>query len=219
MDSTPASPIPSTSTAPLRIPTPPPHCPTTVLVPVPPKPHVYATIAMLEHDSSPPSSPSPSPEPTTNPATAPPPPSPSTPLTSTPDQGASTDISSPAPVQVLTPPEEIDPLHIMPGTPQQLEIAPPATHLTHRAHSSSSSPEPLPQTVSQPPQEPSPELQGSASTELDDNVAATITSQGPLPAALSPTVRLTRDEGLDEINRDRNFREVSKEMDRIFRDV
>ena len=110
------------------------------------------------------------------------------------------------------------PLYVMPGTPQQPEIAPPATH-PHKAQSSSSSPEPLPQTISQPPQEPSPELQGSASTELDDNVAATMTSQGPLPAALSPTVRLTRDEGLDEINRDRNFREVSKEMERIFRDV
>ena len=144
VDSTPASPIPSTSTAPLRIPTPPPHCPTTVLVPAQPKPHVYATIAMLEHDPSPLSSPSPSPEPTTNPATAPPPPSPSTPLTSAPDQGASTDISSTAPVQVSTPPEEEDPLHIMPGTPQQPEIAPPAPHLTHKAHSSSSSPEPLP---------------------------------------------------------------------------
>ena len=121
-------------------------------------------------------------------------------------------------VQVSAPPEEEDPLHVMPGTPQQPEIAPPATH-PHKAQSSSSSPEPLPQTVSQPPQEPSPELQGSASNELDDNTADNVTSTGPLPAALSPTVRLTRDEGLDEINRDRNFREVSKEMERIFRDA
>ena len=74
-------------------------------------------------------------------------------------------------------------------------------------------------TVPQPPQEPSPELQGSVSNELDENTAANVTSTGPLPAALSPTVRLTRDEGLDEINRDRNFREVSKEMERIFRDA
>ena len=106
MDSTPASPIPSTSAAPLRIPTPPPHCPTTVLVPVPPKPHVYATIAMLEHDPSPSPSPSPSPEPIANPATAPPPPSPSTPPTSAPSQGASTDVSSTALVQASAPPEE-----------------------------------------------------------------------------------------------------------------
>ena len=73
--------------------------------------------------------------------------------------------------------------------------------------------------MSQPPQEPSPEPQDSVSNELDENTAANVTSTGPIPVELSPTVRLTRDEGLDEINRDRNFREVSKEMERIFRDA
>ena len=73
--------------------------------------------------------------------------------------------------------------------------------------------------MSQPPQEPSPEPRDSVSNEPDENTAANVASTGPQPLELSPTVRLTRDEGLDEINRDRNFREVSKEMERIFRDA
>ena len=102
--------------------------------------------------------------------------------------------------------------------PQQQEIAPHATTMPeHQASTSSSSPGPMPQTVTQPPQEPSPGSQGPDTQKPDG--AASMPTIEPLPLDLSPTVSLTRDRGLDEINDERNFREVSKEMERIFRDA
>ena len=53
----------------------------------------------------------------------------------------------------------------------------------------------------------------------DENVAADKTVEAVPPPELSPTVRLTRNEGLDEINRERNFREVTQEMEKIFKDA
>ena len=73
--------------------------------------------------------------------------------------------------------------------------------------------------MTQPRQEPSPESRDSESGKPDDDTAATMSTTGPQPLDLIPTVRLTRDKGLDEINSERNFREVSREMERIFRDA
>ena len=109
---------------------------------------------------------------------------------------------------------ETDPLSVMPEQPQQPEIAPQATTMPELQASMG----PLPQTVTQPPQEPSPESRGSESRRPDDE-AASMPTTGPQPLDLSPTERLTRDRGLDDINNERNFREVSKEMERIFRDA
>ena len=106
---------------------------------------------------------------------------------------------------------------VMQEQSQQQEIAPHATNMPERQTStSSSSPGPLPQTVTQSSQEPSPGSQGPE-TQRPDEAASMPTIE--LPLDLSPTVSLTRDRGLDEINNERNFREVSKEMERIFRDA
>ena len=71
--------------------------------------------------------------------------------------------------------------------------------------------------MTQPSQEPSPGSRGPDTQRPDE--AASMPTIEPLPLDLSPTVSLTRDRGLDEINNERNFREVSKEMERIFRDA
>ena len=65
VESSPASPTHAKSPPAIRIPTPPPNCPTTIVLPRAPRKHIYSTIAMLEHNLSPFSSPAPTPPPPT----------------------------------------------------------------------------------------------------------------------------------------------------------